>query len=89
MRILTLATTITTIQHLQCVCTNFRAVFFLSVLVRPFAGGQLAFDIDLAALAQIFGGNLSQAIAEHDAMPFGLFFALASDFIFPLFAGCQ
>src|SRR3546814_3843455 len=58
----------------------------LPVLVLPFAGLELAFDIDLAALAQIAFGHIGKTFAEdRDRMPFGLFLALAGVAVLPRF----
>ena len=47
-------------------------------LVLPLAGAQLAFDVDLAALAQIALGHADQPFGlEHDGVPLGALLALA------------
>src|ERR1700729_506387 len=67
---------------------HFGGIFFRSVLVGPFAGLQLAFDIDLGALAQIFLRHIGQVLVEdHHPVPLGLFLALAAGLVAPAFAG--
>src|ERR1700754_4649768 len=59
-------------------------VFLLPVLVRPFAGLELALDIDLGALAQIFLRHVRQVLVEdHHPVPFGLLLALAAGLVAP------
>src|SRR5580765_9074997 len=64
----TLAAAIPAIQHGQFATEilqhHFRGVFLGAIFVGPFAGLQLAFDIDLGALAQIFFRHLSQILVE-------------------------
>ena len=45
--------------------------FWPAGLVVPRAGLQASLDVDLAALLQIFAGNLGQALPEHDVVPLG------------------
>ena len=53
---------------------HFGGIFVLAGLVLPFAGLQLAFDIDLAALFQIALSHAGEAFREdHHAVPLGLF----------------
>jgi len=74
-------------QHLHLVGDDFGGVSILAVLPLPFARFDAAFYVDGAAFAQVFSGDFSQAVVEHDAMPFGFFAALAGVFVFPLRAG--
>ena len=61
-------------------------VFLDAGLVGPFAGLQLAFDVNLGALLQILLGDLAQAFVEdHHAVPLGLFLALAGRLVAPGF----
>ena len=63
-------------------------VAVIAVAVLPFAGLELAFEIDLGALAQILLGDLAQALVEdRDIVPFGLFAPLAGVLVAPAFAG--
>ena len=39
---------------------------------------QAAFDVDLAALLQIFSGDLRQTLPEHDVVPLGAILPLAA-----------
>src|SRR6185437_1179199 len=58
---------------------NFGHIFFLSAgLIVPGAGLQAAFDIDLAALLQIFSGDLRQPLPEHNVVPLGAVLPLAA-----------
>ncbi|SPP95351.1 protein of unknown function [Bradyrhizobium vignae] len=55
-----------------------------AALVRPFAGLQRALDVNLRALLQVLLGDLAEPfIEDHDAMPFGLFLALAGVLVAP------
>src|SRR5579883_1276046 len=59
-------------------------IALLAALVGPFAGRQLALDIDLRALAHVLLRDLSQLLVEdHDAVPFGALLALAALAIAP------
>src|SRR5206468_5347024 len=63
-------------------------VFLDPGVVGPFAGLQGALDIDLGALAQVFLGDLDEALVEdHDAMPLGALLALARGAVAPALAG--
>src|SRR5690606_30590834 len=56
----------------------------------PFAGLELAFDVDLGALAQILLDDPAQVLVEdHDGVPLRLLAALARGFIAPALAGCD
>src|SRR5262245_21586635 len=58
------------------------------VLVGPLAGLQLALEIDLGALLQILLGHPAETLAEdHDAVPLGLFLALAGVLVAPVLRG--
>src|SRR6516162_5583367 len=56
-------------------------------LVLPFAGAELAFEVELGALLQVLFCDLTQALIENDdAVPFGPFDAVAA-LVFPALAG--
>src|SRR5690606_16996731 len=75
-------------QHLHLVGNDFGAVAVgAGVLVLPLAGLEATFDIDRAALAQVFARDFGQAVIEDDAMPFGFFAALAGALVLPLRGG--
>src|SRR3546814_15292660 len=60
----------------------------LTTLILPFPCAQLAFYIDLAALAQEAFSDIDQAFRENsDSVPFGPVLALARIPILPAFAG--
>lgn len=62
--------------------------FFLAFLVGPFAGFQLALDIDLGAFFQIAFGDADQMLVKNrDAVPFGFFLFFAAGLVFPAFGG--
>ena len=59
-----------------------------AVLVVPFARLQRALDVDLRALLQVLLGDLAEPLVEdHDAVPLGLFLALAGGLVAPAFRG--
>src|ERR1700704_486178 len=67
---------------------HFGGVFFDAALVGPFAGLQLAFEVNFCALLQILLGDFAQPfIEDHDPVPFGLFLALAGGLVAPAFRG--
>ena len=74
-------------KHLHFVGTDFSGIALVAVLVGPLAGGQAAFDINLAAFFQVFD-HFCLAAEEHHAVPFGaiLFSPL---FVFPAVGGGQ
>src|SRR5690606_4099570 len=75
-------------QHLHLVGHDFGAVAVgAGVFILPLACFEPAFDIDRAALAQVFARDLGQAVVEHHAVPFGFFAALAAAFVLPLRSG--
>ncbi len=59
------------------------AVFF------PLAGLQLAFDVDLRTLTQVFASDFGNFAEHRYTVPFGLFDFLTALLVSPLFAGCQ
>src|SRR5258708_4200929 len=63
---------------------GFGGVFLDAALVGPFPGLQRPFDVNLGALLQILLGDLAEALVEdHDAVPLGLFLALAGALVAP------
>ena len=71
-------------QHLHLIYANLGAVAVLpALLVGPFAGADAAFHINLRAFAQVLPGNFGQAAVEHQAVPFGVLFGLASLLVAP------
>ena len=63
-------------------------VLLLAALVGPFAGLQLALDIDRAALAQILLGDPGQVLVEdHHPVPLGAFALLAAAAVLPALGG--
>src|SRR5690606_23916792 len=65
---------------------HFGGVTVIAVAVLPFAGAQIAFDIDFAALFQKAFHHADQAVTiDDDAVPFGALLALARHAVFPLF----
>src|SRR5206468_7398128 len=69
-----------TLQH------DFGRVLLDAALVGPFAGLQRALDVNLGALLQILLGDLAEPlVTDHDALPFGLFLALAGALVAPVF----
>src|SRR5262249_9411573 len=60
----------------------------LARLVLPFAGLQLALEIDLRTLLQILLGDPTEPLVEdNDAVPFGALAALAGGLVAPGFRG--
>src|SRR3954463_11538402 len=61
-------------------------VLLNAALVGPFAGLERALEVNFGALLQILLGNLAEPFVEdHDAMPLGLFLALAGRLVAPGF----
>ena len=56
-----------------------------SGIVLPVAGAQLALDVDLRALAQIFTGHFRELAEQHHAVPFRLLPHLPRLFVTPAF----
>src|SRR6185437_5971566 len=86
------AATAAAIQHgqvrVEALQHHFGRVFFGAALVGPFAGLQLAFNVNLGTLFQILPGNLAEPFVEdHDPMPLGLFLALAGRLVAPVLGG--
>ena len=83
----TFVATVTAAEQLHLVGNDFGGVGVAAFLVLPLAGLEAAFHVDGAALAQVFTGNLGQAVIEDDAVPFGLFLALAGLAVLPVARG--
>src|SRR6185437_5284859 len=86
------ATALTAAQHLHGAANvnhNFGGVFFYASLIGPFASLQRALDVHLGTFTQIFARHFSQLAEQHNAVPLGLFFLLASRLVTPAFGGCQ
>ena len=66
---------------------DFGGVTILAALVLPFAGLQLAFEVNGASFFQIFTGDLCDLAHEHHAMPFSAFFLLAGLLVSPALTG--
>jgi hypothetical protein len=65
---------------------DFSRITVIAALILPFAGLQLAFDIDLAAFAQKPLSDTDKPITgQSNAMPFGALFRLTSLLVFPAF----
>ena len=63
---------------------DFGGVFLGSRLVGPVAGLELALDVDLRALAQVFLGDVGEALVENDdPVPFGALAGLAGRLVLP------
>ena len=63
------------------------AVAVCARLVLPFAGAELAFEVNLGTFLEVFFCDLAEALAEDDdAVPFGPFDAVAA-VVFPALAG--
>src|SRR3954454_25350552 len=85
-------TAATTVQHRQRRVEplehDFGRVLFDTALVGPFAGLERTLDVNLGALFQILFGDLAEPfIEDHDAVPLGLFLALAGRLVAPRLRG--
>ena len=74
-------------EHLHFVGHDLRGVAVLAFLVLPLARAQLAFDVNLRALAQVFGGDLGQAAEHRDLVPLRAVLLLAGLLVFPRLRG--
>ena len=74
-------------QHLHLVSHDLGRPAIVAIPVLPFAGTQLALDIDLRSLAQVFRGDLGQAVEHCHLVPLGALLLLAGLLVFPLLAG--
>src|SRR6056297_3958696 len=53
------------IEHLHFIGDDFSGIAILTVLALPLARLQPAFDVDLAALLEVFAGDLAEPIEHH------------------------
>src|SRR5690606_12655640 len=86
------ATALTATEHLHGathVDHNFRGVLLSAGLIGPFAGTQLAFNINLRTFTQILTSHFRQFAKQHNAVPFSLLFHLTGRFITPGFGSSQ
>jgi hypothetical protein len=72
-------------KHLHLVGDDVGAEALDAFLVGVLVGAQRPFDVDLAALAQVFTGDFGQLAEELDAVPFGPFLFLAGLLVVPRF----
>src|SRR5512139_507845 len=78
-----------TAHHLHLAGDDFGGVAVIAALVLPLAGTQPALDVHLRTLAQVFRGDLAQAVPEHHGMPFRLFLHFAGLLVAPTFGRGQ
>ena len=64
-------------QQLQCVCHHFRGIALVAGLVRPLAGAEFAFDVNLGAFVHVFFCDIGIVAPKHNRVPFGVFPLLA------------
>ena len=75
-------------QHLHLIDADFGAVTVLARLrVLPFAGADAAFDVNLAAFAQVLARDLGQTTVEDQPVPLGVLAWLAALLVLPLVSG--
>ena len=68
---------------------DFSGVAVYPFPVGPFAGAQLAFDVDLPAFGQVIPRDFGQSRKEHYAVPFSAFLLVAGVLVGPGFRGCN
>ena len=68
---------------MHAVCNDLGGVFFDAVFIRPFAGTQLAFDVDLRPFFKILAGDFGELAEERNTMPFSGFLLFATRLVFP------
>ena len=67
---------------------NFGRVSFLTVVVFPFAGLELSFQINFGTFAEISLGDVGKLRVENNhAMPLGSFLSFAGNLVFPAVRG--
>ena len=76
-----------TVEHLHLVGDDFGRVAIVAVFVLPFARLQPAFDVDLAAFAQVFAGDFAEPREADDDVPLGALLLLAGLFVLPRLGG--
>src|SRR5690606_13823765 len=67
----------TAAQHLHFVGNDVRGVLLHAILTGVLVVTQAAFDVDRAALAQVFAGDFAELAEEHHAVPFGALLLVA------------
>src|SRR5690606_18224754 len=72
-----LAAAVTPAEHLHLLGDDLGGPAILALLVLPLARLQPALDVDRAARAEVFVGDLAQAVEEDHPVPFGVLPALA------------
>src|SRR5262245_34665609 len=72
------AATLAPAEHLHFVRDDFGCIALLSLLILPLTRAQRAFDVDLAALLQVFAGDLGEPSEERDTVPLGTFLFFAT-----------
>src|SRR5664279_2148846 len=70
-------------EHLHVAGDDLGRVLLDAILVLPLAGFQAPFDVDRAALLQIFAGDLGKLVVEDDTVPFRLFRFVAGLLVLP------
>src|SRR5262245_43965039 len=73
----------TTAEHLHLVGLDLGRVAVAPFLVLPLACAELALEVDLRALAQVFGRDLRKLVVHHDRVPFGLLALLTRLLVLP------
>src|SRR5690606_21214425 len=74
------------VQHLHFIGDNFCGVSVCAVLRLPFARTQRAFNINLAAFAQIFTRDLTEAVEKYHPVPLSALLGLPSILVLPAFS---
>lgn len=74
-------------QHVHVGGHDFGAPAVAAILCLPFAGLEAPFHIDLRPLAQVFGGDFTEAREHDDPVPFGAFLLFTALAIPPGFRG--
>ncbi len=70
-------------QHLHVADTNLGRVPVVAVAVLPLPRLQLALDVDLGSLLQVFAGDLGQPVEEHEPVPLGSFHVFTGLLVLP------
>lgn len=73
-------------QHAQLVTDNLGGMTLKAIFAHPFAGLQIAFNVDQRPFFQMLAGNLRQPFVQHYTVPFRRIAARASRLVFPSFA---
>ena len=75
------------VQQAQLIADNFSGVTFDTILARPLARLQMAFDVDQRAFSEMLPSEFGESFIQYDPMPFGGFPPGATGFVFPGFTG--